>query len=69
VVSAKCIKTVKMMNRCSSVSIVSDCGLDDRGSIPGRGKDFSSRLCIQTDSGAHPSFYLWVLGPGCDTDD
>jgi hypothetical protein len=31
----------------SSVSIVSDCRLGDRGSIPGRGKDFSSNLCAQ----------------------
>jgi hypothetical protein len=27
----------------------------DRGSIPGRGKDFSSNLCVQTGSGAHPA--------------
>jgi hypothetical protein len=27
-------------NRCSSVSIVSDYGLDDRGSIPDRGRGF-----------------------------
>jgi hypothetical protein len=28
--------------RGSSSSIVSDCGLDDRGSIPGGAKDFST---------------------------
>jgi hypothetical protein len=33
----------------SSGSIVSDYGLDDRGSIPGGG------LCVQTGSGAHPA--------------
>jgi hypothetical protein len=27
----------------------------DRGSIPGRAKDFSSSLCAQTGSGAHPA--------------
>jgi hypothetical protein len=41
----------------SSVSVVSDYGLDDsdRGSIPGRGKVFSSSLCVQTGYGAHPA--------------
>jgi hypothetical protein len=29
--------------------------LDDRGSIPGGAKDFSSSLCVQTGSGAHPT--------------
>jgi hypothetical protein len=32
-----------------------DLGLHDRSSIPGRGKDFSSILCVQTDSGGHPA--------------
>jgi hypothetical protein len=35
--------------------VSSDYGLDDRGSIPGRGKGFSSTLCVQTGSGAHPA--------------
>jgi hypothetical protein len=42
----------------SSVSIVSDYGLDDRTigvRFPAGAKDFSSSLCIQTDSGAHPA--------------
>jgi hypothetical protein len=39
--------------RGSSVSIVSDYGLDDRGSIPTESEDFSSSLCVQTGSGAH----------------
>jgi hypothetical protein len=42
----------------SSVSIVSDYGLDDRAigvrSQAGT-KDFSSSLCVQTGSGAHPA--------------
>jgi hypothetical protein len=32
----------------SSDIIVSDYRLDGRGSIPGRGKDYSSILCVQT---------------------
>jgi hypothetical protein len=42
----------------SSVSIVSDYGLND-GAIgvrsPAEAKDFSSNLCVQTGSGAHPA--------------
>jgi len=32
-------------------------GLDDRLSIPGRGRDFSHLHRVQTDSGAHPASY------------
>jgi hypothetical protein len=39
----------------SSVSIVSGYGLDDRGSIPGRGKMIFPLACVQTGSGAHPA--------------
>jgi hypothetical protein len=42
----------------SSGSIVSDYGLDDRAigvRSPARAKDFSSILCVQTGSGAHPA--------------
>jgi hypothetical protein len=42
----------------SSVSIVSDYELYDRASgvrSPAEAKDFSSILCVQTDSGAHPA--------------
>jgi hypothetical protein len=42
----------------SSVSIVSDYGLDDRAIgvwSPAEAKDFSSMLCVQTGSGAHPA--------------
>jgi hypothetical protein len=56
---------------------VSDCILDDRGSIPGRGKvDFSSSL-VQTNSEAHPASYPMASGvpfpggkarPGRDAD-
>jgi hypothetical protein len=41
----------------SSVSIVSGYGLDDRAIVvrsPAEAKDFSSILCAQTGSGAHP---------------
>jgi hypothetical protein len=42
----------------SSGSIVSDYGLDDRAigvQSPAGAKDFSSNLCVQTGSGAHPA--------------
>jgi hypothetical protein len=42
----------------SSGSIVSDYGLDDRVigvRSPEGAKDFSSNLCVQTDSGVHPA--------------
>jgi hypothetical protein len=42
----------------SSGSIVSDYGLDDRAigvRSPAEAKDFSSNLCVQTGSGAHPA--------------
>jgi hypothetical protein len=42
----------------SSDSIVSDYGLDDRAigvRSPAGAKDFSSSLCVQTGSGAHPA--------------
>jgi hypothetical protein len=44
--------------RVSSGSIVSDYGLDDRAikvRSPAGAKDFSSSLCVQTGSGAHPA--------------
>jgi hypothetical protein len=59
----------------SSVSIVSDYGLDDREievrSLVGT-KDFSSILCVQTGSGAHPASCTMGTGgkarPGSDAD-
>jgi hypothetical protein len=46
------------MSRISSDSIVSDYGLDDLAigvRSPAEAKDFSSILCVQTDSGTHPA--------------
>jgi hypothetical protein len=45
-------------SRVSSGSIVSDYGLDDRAigvRSPTGAKDFSSSLCVQTGSEAHPA--------------
>jgi hypothetical protein len=45
-------------SRVSSVSIVSDYGLEDRAigvRSPAGAKDFSSSLYVQTGSGAHPA--------------
>jgi hypothetical protein len=44
---------------------VSDYGLDDRAigvRSPAGSKDFSSSLCVQTDSEAHPA--SWPMGTG-----
>jgi hypothetical protein len=46
------------MSRVSSVSIVSDHGLEDRAigvRSPAGAKNFSSSLFVQTSSGAHPA--------------
>jgi hypothetical protein len=54
-------------SRVSSVSIVSDYGLDDRAievRSPAGSKDFSSNVCVQTGSGAHPASCTMVTrGP------
>jgi hypothetical protein len=54
-------------SRVSSGSIVSDYGLDDRAigvRSPAGAKDFSSILCVQTGSVAHPaSFPMGTGGP------
>jgi hypothetical protein len=64
-------------SRGSSGSIVSDYGLEGRGSIPDRDRRFSSSLCVQTGSGVHPAFYPMGTGgpfpggkarPGRDAD-
>jgi hypothetical protein len=50
--------TVAVGSRVSSGSIVSDYGLDDRAigvRSPAGAEDFSSSLCVQTGSGAHPA--------------
>jgi hypothetical protein len=47
-----------LLSRVSSGSIVSGYGLDDRAigvRSPAGAKNFSSSLCIQTGSGAHPA--------------
>jgi hypothetical protein len=68
----QCVQS-KNYEACSSDSIVSEYRLDDRG----RGKEFSSSLCVQTSSEAHPASYqIGTRGPfpggkaraGCDTD-
>jgi hypothetical protein len=46
-----------MVEPGGSVTIVSDYGLEGRGSISDRGRGFSSNLCVQTGSGAHPASY------------
>jgi hypothetical protein len=48
-------RMLKTRSRVSSGSIVSDYGLDDRGSIPAGARGFSSNLCVQTGSRAHPA--------------
>jgi hypothetical protein len=50
--------TILYGSRVSSSSIVSDYGLDDRAievRSPDGAEDFSSSLCVQTGSGAHPA--------------
>jgi hypothetical protein len=52
------------VSRRSSISIMSDYGLDDRAigvRSPAEAADFSPDLCVQTGSGAHPASY--PLGP------
>jgi hypothetical protein len=44
------------------LSIVSDYGPDDRDSMPTE-ENFSSSLCVQTGSGAHPA--SCTVGTGC----
>jgi hypothetical protein len=44
------------------VSILSGYRLDDRVSVPSRGKVFSSSLCFQTWCEAHPISSQWVRG-------
>jgi hypothetical protein len=46
----------------SNKLVVSDYRLDDRSSIPGREKNFSSGLCIQTSSETHPASYSTGAG-------
>jgi hypothetical protein len=61
---------IELWSRGNSVSIVSDYGLDDRMigvRSPAGAKDFSSNLCVQTGSEAHPASCTTgtgVLSPG-----
>jgi hypothetical protein len=53
------------VSRVSSGSIVSGYGLDDQAiqvRSPVEAKDFSSNLCVQTGSGAHPASYTMGTG-------
>jgi hypothetical protein len=64
--------TVLAWSRGSSVSIVSGYRLDDRANevrFPAGAKDISSKLCVQTGSGAHPAFCTMGTGghsPGAE---
>jgi hypothetical protein len=49
-------------SRGISVSTVSHYGLDDLASSPAEAKDFSSSLCVQTSSEAHPASSPMVIG-------
>jgi hypothetical protein len=55
------------VSRSNSVSTVSGYGLDDRVievRSPAEMKDFSSSLCVQTGSGAHPApCTMGAVGP------
>jgi hypothetical protein len=70
----------KLVSDGSSVSIVSDYGLDDRTikvRSPAEAKGFSSNFWVQTGSGAHPTYCAMSTGglfpggkawPGRDAD-
>jgi hypothetical protein len=72
--------SLQKRSRGSSGSIVSDYGLDNRAigvRSPAGAEDFSSSLCVQTGSGAHPASCAIVTGgpnpgakarPGRDSD-
>jgi hypothetical protein len=51
------VLTIFFCNWESSVTAVTDYGLDDRSSIPHNGNDFSCSPCVQTGSGALPASY------------
>jgi hypothetical protein len=59
--------TLRIWEPGTLVSIVSDYGLDDRAigvRSLAEAKDFSSSLCVQTGSGAHPaSCTMGTVGP------
>jgi hypothetical protein len=67
-----CSMLLSCRSWCTSVSTVSDYRLDVQGSIPGRGKEFFSSLCVQISSEAQPASYPKVTAgkarPGHDAD-
>jgi hypothetical protein len=58
---------ILIWSRGSSVSIVSECGLDDRDSIRSRGKRFSSSLCVEPGSESSCPMVTGVSFPGAKT--
>jgi hypothetical protein len=54
--------TAFLCSRRSSVSIAYDYRLDDKGSIPGRGKGLPSSLCVRTSSEVHLASYPMDTG-------
>jgi hypothetical protein len=59
-----CVGRNRFMSHCSRTG-VSDYGLDDRAigvRSPAGAKDFSSSLCVQTGSGAHPASCTMGIG-------
>jgi hypothetical protein len=73
-------RTMLIVGAGLAQAVVSDYGLDDRAigvRSPAGAEDFSSSLCVQTGSGAHPASYTMGTGvlspevkarPGRDTD-
>jgi hypothetical protein len=63
--SQKAVYPIQLVQLLSSLSMVCDYRLDDRGSISGRGKwFFFSSICVQTSSEAHPAYYpMCTAGP------
>jgi hypothetical protein len=56
---------IRGLGRSVSILVVSDYGLDDREIVvrsPAEAIRFSSSLCAQTGSGAHPVSAQWVPG-------
>jgi hypothetical protein len=67
--SSRCLNLKELYERQepgSSVSIMSDCGLVDWAiglRSPAEAEDYSSSLCVQTGSEAHPA--SCPIGTGC----
>jgi hypothetical protein len=68
IISINLLTTESLRSWGISVSIVSDYGLDNRATevrSPAWAKDFSSYLCVQTGSGAHPASCPMCTGANC----